>query len=60
MARPLHLTILAALAASAASLAQPPAQPVLTASLAEAIVAGCRAHATAKSLRAVLPSPPAA
>ena len=48
MARPLRLTILAALAsATAASQAQAPA-PVLTASLAEAIVAGCRAHATAK------------
>jgi uncharacterized protein GlcG (DUF336 family) len=47
MARLLSLTILAALCASAASPAQPPA-PVLTASLAEAIVAGCRTHAAAK------------
>ncbi|MGZ8287010.1 MAG: GlcG/HbpS family heme-binding protein [Allosphingosinicella sp.] len=47
MARPLRLTILAALAVSAAASAQPPA-PVLTAALAEAIVAGCRTHATAK------------
>lgn len=47
MDRPLHLTILATLAVSAASPAQPPA-PVLTASLAESIVAGCRTHATGK------------
>lgn len=47
MARLLRLTILAALAASGAAPAQPP-PPVLTAALAEAIVAGCRAHATAK------------
>jgi glc operon protein GlcG len=40
---PLHLTILAALAAAA----QPPA-PVLTAALAEAIVAGCRTHSAAR------------
>jgi len=48
---PLRLTILAAFAASASAPAQPPAQPtapMLTASLAEAIVAGCRAHAMAK------------
>ncbi|HEX8222304.1 MAG TPA: heme-binding protein [Allosphingosinicella sp.] len=49
MARPLPLTILAALALSAAAApAQPPAAPVLTAALAEAIVAGCRTHADAK------------
>ncbi|HEX9965251.1 MAG TPA: heme-binding protein [Allosphingosinicella sp.] len=47
MIRPLSLTILA-VAWSAAATAQPPAAPVLTASLAEAIVAGCRAHAGAK------------
>lgn len=47
MARLLRLTILAALAASAAAPAQPPAT-VLTAALAEAIVDGCRAHATGK------------
>jgi uncharacterized protein GlcG (DUF336 family) len=46
MARPLRLTILA-LAASASASAQPTA-PALTATLAEAIVAGCRAHSTAK------------
>ena len=49
MARPLPLTILAALAlCAAAAPAQPPAAPVLTAALAEAIVAGCRTHADAK------------
>lgn len=47
MARTLRLTILAALAASAAAPAQPQS-PVLTATLAEAIVAGCRAHSAAK------------
>lgn len=47
MARTLRLTILAALAAATAASAQPPA-PVLTAALAEAIIAGCRTHATAK------------
>lgn len=48
MARSLRLTILAVLAAPAISSAQPPAPPVLTAALAEAIVDGCRAHAAAK------------
>jgi uncharacterized protein GlcG (DUF336 family) len=47
MVRAPRLTILAALAASAAA-AAPPAEPILTASLAEAIIAGCRTHATAK------------
>lgn len=47
MAPPLRLTILAALASAAPASAQPPG-PVLTAALAEAIVAGCRTHATAK------------
>lgn len=48
MARAPRLTIFAALASAAAvSPAQPPA-PALTASLAEAIVAGCRTHSTAK------------
>jgi uncharacterized protein GlcG (DUF336 family) len=47
MARLLRLTILAAFAAPAAAPAQPPA-PVLTAAMAEAIVEGCRAHATGK------------
>ena len=47
MARPLRLTILAALAAAAPLPAQPPA-PAMTAALAEAIVAGCRTHSSAK------------
>jgi uncharacterized protein GlcG (DUF336 family) len=46
MARVHRLTILAALAASAAADAQP-AEP-MTASLAQAIIAGCRTHATAR------------
>jgi uncharacterized protein GlcG (DUF336 family) len=48
MARPLPLTILAALSVPAAAAAQPPAATVLTASLAEAIIDGCRSHADAK------------
>lgn len=47
MARSLRLTILAGLAASAPVSAQPPGQ-ALTATLAEAVVAGCRAHSTGK------------
>jgi uncharacterized protein GlcG (DUF336 family) len=47
MVRPLRLTILAMLAASSSS-AQPPAPPALTASLAEAIIDGCRAHSAAR------------
>jgi len=43
----LRLTILAALAAAPPPPAQPPA-PAMTAALAEAIVAGCRAHSAAK------------
>jgi uncharacterized protein GlcG (DUF336 family) len=49
MSRTLPLTILTAFGLSAAAApAQPPAAPVLTAALAEAVVDGCRAHAAAK------------
>jgi glc operon protein GlcG len=47
MARTSRLTILAALAAPAVAAAQP-AEPMLTSALAEAIIAGCRTHATAR------------
>ncbi|HEU0098330.1 MAG TPA: heme-binding protein [Allosphingosinicella sp.] len=47
MARPPSLTILAALLAAAPLPAQAPA-PAMTAALAEAIIAGCRAHSSAK------------
>ena len=47
MARLLRLTILAGLASPVSASAQPPS-PALTATLAEAIVAGCRMHSTAK------------
>jgi glc operon protein GlcG len=51
MAPALRWTMLASLAAAAPSPAQSPAQapaPRLTAPLAEAIIAGCRQHATAR------------
>ncbi|HEX8061756.1 MAG TPA: heme-binding protein [Allosphingosinicella sp.] len=48
MVRALPLTILVPALAASAATAAPTAGPILTASLAEAIIDGCRAHATAK------------